>query len=70
MSANGLTLIFVLGPGSPETQCLSEKKNRSKDKSMDRDTFIILGRVFKALKPDLDKWVGNGQFDNWTYDDF
>lgn len=59
-----------LGPGLPEPQCLSEKKNRSKDKSMDRDTFIILGRVFKALKPDLDKWVGNDQFSNWTYDDF
>ena len=49
---------------------MREKKNRSHDKSMDAETAKKLGRVYKALKPDLDEWVGNGQFDGWTYDEY
>ena len=60
----------TIGEAPDRPVCMRDKKNRSHDKSMDADTAMKLGRVYKALKPDLDDWVGKGQFDSWTYDEY
>ena len=61
---------LILGPEDLEPKCLSKKKNRSQDHSINESTATKLGRFYKALKPDLDDLVGPYQFADWTYDEY
>jgi len=56
------------GPEDLEPRCLSSKKNRSQDHTINKNTEVKLARIYKALKPDLDDLVGAYQFADWTYE--
>lgn len=58
----------ILGPEDLEPRCLSSKKNRSQDHTINKNTEVKLARIYKSLKPDLDDLVGPYQFADWSYE--
>lgn len=60
----------ILGPEDLEPRCLSVKKNRSQDHTINFETSVRLSRIYKALKTDLEDIVGQQQFADWIYEDY